>query len=376
MKKIMSIVLAVLIMLSSSLLIVFGENDPEAVEDTIETEEENVKTDEVDDKNVAEYESLITTGIAVTKKVDVSAPEFEYEYEAPADGSFKICGTDLSEYTITAYCPSDKDTQRKLMRCIGEDILAATGIEIKVDIAVNKEYLENPQAEHEILLGIEYVRDGMPELGEMESDYGVTENGTVYFRSFNDINYVYMFRLFLEEFMGYEKDSGVKCGGCDISKFTRKLPGFDLEKLESAGYLMVCEDNFDGDSLDTDLWDYRGHGKREGGYLIPSQVKVENGEMKIVAQYLEGEEFGDAWYTAAIALKKWYSHGYFETRMKSSVFADGGDFSSAFWIQGTGPYDAETSRGGAGPGGAELDIMENFGIHNASCNIWIAGYDG
>ena len=376
MKKVLSLILAALLMLSSSLLFACGEGKSETGPDTEGITEENTGTEAADDNKETEADTPAAPADEETKKVDVSAPNFEYVYKAPADGSFKICGTDLSEYTITAYCPNDKDAQRKLMRCIGEDILAATGLEIKVNIAVNKEYIETPQAEHEILFGADYVREGMPERGQMDSDYGVTEGGTVYFRSFNETNYVYMFRLFLEEFLGYEKDSGVKSSGCDISAFSRKLPEFDLEKLESAGYVLVCEDNFDGDSLDTDLWDYRGHGKREGGYLIPSQVKVENGEMKIVAQYLEGEEFGDAWYTAAIALKKWYSHGYFETRMKSSVFADGGDFSSAFWIQGTGPYDAETSRGGAGPGGAELDIMENFGIHNASCNIWIAGYDG
>ncbi|MBP1554510.1 MAG: glycoside hydrolase family 16 protein, partial [Oscillospiraceae bacterium] len=375
MKKTVSIILAVLMMFSSSLLFSCGDDVKGEQTDTGEISEKADDT-ETGDSGSPDAGSPEDLPEEPDKKIDVSAPDFEYEYVAPADGSFRICGTDLSEYTITAYMPNGSDTQRRIMRCVGEDILAATGMEIKVDIDVNKEYLETPKAEHEILIGSSYRRDGMPEIDPMDNVYGVTADGTVYFSSFNRSLYPDMFRLFLEEFMGYEKDSGEKSRGCDIHEFTRKLPDFDPKKLEAAGYVLVADDEFDGDSMNTDLWEYRGHGARSQGFLADSQVTVEDGVLNIIGEYLEDGEYGEGWYTSAVALKQWYCKGYFEARIRVSEMQGTSDFWSAFWIQGPHPYEAELSQGGAGPGGAELDIMENFGPRSTSCNIWISGYDG
>ena len=374
MKKILSLILAFLMILSSSLL--FSCGDDVKGEQT-DTKDNNVETD---DAETGDYSPPETDGPAEVflgkAKFDASAPVFEYEYEAPEDGSFKICGIDLSEYTITALLPFSKEIQRRVMRSVGEDALAATGIEIRVDVDVNDNYLETPKAEHEILLGCGYKRDGIPDIDPTESVYGVTADGTVYFSTFNGSSYPYLFRLFLEEFMGYDKDSGEKSGGCDIYEFHRTVPDLDLERLEEAGYVLVCADEFDGDSLNTDLWDYRGMGARSGGYLSASQVSVGDGVLNITAQYLEDGEFGEGWYSSAVALKQRYCKGYFEARIRVSETQDHDDFWSAFWIQGPDPYNGEKSRGGAGPGGAELDIMENKGPSSTSCNIWVSGYDG
>ncbi len=126
------------------------------------------------------------------------------------------------------------------------------------------------------------------------------------------------------------------------------------EALDLTGYSIVLYDEFDGDSLDTDVWEYRGNGARRGGYNASSQVEVKDGKLVIAGEYLADGEYGEGWYTAAIKLKERYKHGYFEIKCKVN---DSPGYWSAFWIQADGPYTASISKGG--PGGAELDIFES-----------------
>lgn len=130
------------------------------------------------------------------------------------------------------------------------------------------------------------------------------------------------------------------------------------KELDLAGYNLVFSDEFDGDSLNTDVWEYRGSGSRRGGFNAESQVKVNNGNLVFTGEYLEDGEFGEGWYVGMIKLKKQYCKGYFEIRCKCN---DGGDFWSAFWIQADHPYDHELSKGGVG--GAEIDIFEAMGAN-------------
>lgn len=126
------------------------------------------------------------------------------------------------------------------------------------------------------------------------------------------------------------------------------------QELDLTGYNLVFCDEFDGDTLDMEAWRHRGVGSRRGGFNAASQAKLENGNLVLTGEYLTDGEYGEGWYTGAIALNKYYNKGYFEIRCKCNP---GVDFWSAFWIQALkGPYDHYYSQGGVN--GAEIDIFE------------------
>lgn len=147
------------------------------------------------------------------------------------------------------------------------------------------------------------------------------------------------------------------------------------EPLDLTGYQIVVYDEFDGESLNTDIWEYRGNGARRGGYNAASQVEVRDGNLVISGEYLTDGEYGEGWYTAAVRLKEKYKQGYFEIRCKVN---DSDGYWSAFWIQADSPYTAEISKGGVG--GAEIDIFESncYGEDKycATHAIHCAGVDG
>lgn len=147
------------------------------------------------------------------------------------------------------------------------------------------------------------------------------------------------------------------------------------ETLDLTGYNIVVYDEFEGDSLNTDIWETRGNGPRRGGYNAESQVEVRNGNLVIAGEYLTDGEYGEGWYTAAVKLKERYKQGYFEIRC---IVNDSPGYWSAFWIQADSPYTASVSKGGVG--GAELDIFESYcydGDKYAITNtVHCAGVDG
>ena len=128
------------------------------------------------------------------------------------------------------------------------------------------------------------------------------------------------------------------------------------ETLDLSGYTLVVDEDFDGEALNTDVWYYRslGSGNAGCGFNAASQVRLQNGNMILTAEYLDAQKgaYGEGWYSAAVALKEWYCKGYFEIRCICSK--DDG-FWSAFWLQSSHSYD-DASRGGIG--GAEIDILE------------------
>lgn len=126
-------------------------------------------------------------------------------------------------------------------------------------------------------------------------------------------------------------------------------------ELDLTGYSLVFEDEFEGDALDTDVWEHRGIGKRRGGFSSEGQVSVKDGNMIITGEYLEDGQFGEGWYGGMVKLKERYCKGYFEIRCKCNA---GTGFWSAFWIQADHPYEAEYSKGGVG--GCEIDIFESM----------------
>ena len=124
-------------------------------------------------------------------------------------------------------------------------------------------------------------------------------------------------------------------------------------ELNLDGYQLVFEDEFDGDTLNLDVWKHRGEGSRRCGFNADSQVKLKNGTCVLTGEYLKNGKFGEGWYTGMISLKEHYCRGYYEIRCKCNK--DKG-FWSAFWIQADSPYDHYISKGGVY--GAEIDIFE------------------
>ncbi len=128
------------------------------------------------------------------------------------------------------------------------------------------------------------------------------------------------------------------------------------EPLDLTDYSLILNEEFDGEALDTDVWYYRslGGGNAGCGFNAESQVRLQDGNMILTGAYLDADQgaYGAGWYSAAVALKEWYCKGYFEIRCICN--RDKG-FWSAFWLQSSHSYDAQ-SRGGTG--GAEIDILE------------------
>ena len=137
-----------------------------------------------------------------------------------------------------------------------------------------------------------------------------------------------------------------------------KIGGKEI-KMDLSGYKLVFEDDFNGDSLDTDNWEFRHLGKTGGGFDGTKNVRVENGNLIIRPGYYEDGEFGAGFYGADLHIKKRYTRGYFECRcICNDTYPN--NLWSAFWLQARGPYTPEISRGGVG--GAELDIMESLRV--------------
>ena len=306
--------------------------------------------------------------------------KYEYEYVAPEDGSFTICGVPLSEYTlvlswpgIDAYALMDYHVYKDKLSDITS---SATGFDLEVKVTRNDKIFNEKKYDHEILFGNGFVRDGMPERDLNKNYYGVTADGTVYFSSPALTVYPYLWQLFLEEFFGVPMKSGERSAGCAVPECYRELPAMDAAQVESLGYAMVFEDEFDADELDLNTWFHRGLGPEGNGFNAASAVSLSNGFLVIRGDYRDGE-YGEGWYGGQIALNQTYCRGYFEARIRCSMcLGRNKDMWSAFWIQGPNPYIPEYSQGGAGPGGAEIDIMETFGVDEFTCCIHCGWEDG
>ena len=97
-------------------------------------------------------------------------------------------------------------------------------------------------------------------------------------------------------------------GGCGAAE-----EGASKKDLNLDGYELVFFDDFSGDSLNQDIWEYRKNGPRRGGMNHPDQVRVENGNLIFTAEYTENTD-GEAWYAGMIRTKESYTYGYYEIR--------------------------------------------------------------
>ena len=149
----------------------------------------------------------------------------------------------------------------------------------------------------------------------------------------------------------------------------------EAASLDLTGYTLYFEDQFSGNALDYSVWADWNVGPKAYGFLAPSQISLQNGNLVLTSEYRQNGQFGAGWYGARICPRKWYIRGYYEIRCK---VADG-PVNCAFWLQSEWSITHEKSRGG--PGGAEIDIMESYlwgdpKWHGAVCsNIHVNGSD-
>ncbi len=156
-----------------------------------------------------------------------------------------------------------------------------------------------------------------------------------------------------ENAAGLEKQMCVR-PGCDAEN-TRVIP----VKVKE-GFRLVWEDDFDGDSLNTDDWNYEYH---EPGWVnaelqeyvdSPENIYVKDGNL--VIQAIKTGEGENASYTSGrinTQNKHDYEYGRFEVRAK---VPDGKGFLPAFWMMPT-----DESYYGQWPKCGEIDIMEVLG---------------
>ena len=147
------------------------------------------------------------------------------------------------------------------------------------------------------------------------------------------------------------------------------------EELDLTGYSIVFEDEFEGDSIDWNVWRNRYEGPHGIANYSDSQVSVKDGALYLTGEYLEDGKYGEGWYAGEVALKEKYTYGYYEARC---IANNGTGFWSAFWMRSDNPYDPAQSLGG--PGGAEIDILESLhwdaGLDANKFTMHVAGIDG
>ena len=370
MKRFVSLLLAALLLLS--ILASCAEqtpNEPASTETPVSGSEEPATEPVSADES--EPEPPATEEPATAK--------YEYEYVAPEDGSFTVCGIPLSEYTLVVYFPGTADynlMDRSLLTgSLESAIRAATGDEWKCTLVKNDKYDTQKKAEHEILFGSSFQREGMPERNMKKNYYGVTADGTVYFSSPSPGLYRHLWQLFLEEFFGVPYGSGAKSEGCALTECYREVPLFDIETLKAEGYELVFEDNFDGDEIDWTRWALSEEVVGYRSNINYEDMFLENGDLVFLGREKEADGVS-AWRGGEMCVREPFRYGYFEARIKVNYCESRAntEYWSAFWIYEPGVHLDENSQGGKG--GVELDIVENWGPDHTSSCVWVAGAEG
>ena len=126
-------------------------------------------------------------------------------------------------------------------------------------------------------------------------------------------------------------------------------------------YELVWSDEFNGNSLDTNTWNYEigtgswGWGNNEQQYYTDRNIRVSNGTMKITAKR---EDYGRMKYTSSRITtknKKNFKYGKIEARIKMPKFKG---VWPAFWMLGANQDSV------GWPNCGEIDIMEAINDEN------------
>ena len=139
---------------------------------------------------------------------------------------------------------------------------------------------------------------------------------------------------------------------------TRLFLAFQLFLLTQANadnapayYSPTLIENFDGNSLNTNLWDYRNLGVRCSAYNTKAAVSVSNNNLNITTYTSSGTNCTGMISTENSFLQ---TYGYFEATISCSMAQGVG---SAFWLQSP---TINNIIGNWSTGGVEIDVMENY----------------
>lgn len=127
---------------------------------------------------------------------------------------------------------------------------------------------------------------------------------------------------------------------------------YDSDTLNSDGYKLVFADEFNGNSVDTDIWNVNEWDADQLQYCVRKKaISVENGSLRMQSFPGKLENGSDGYIGGELEGKKHFSYGYFEIRAKMPV---GTGHQTAFWTNGT--YDNYSQ-----PYMCEIDVFETFG---------------
>ena len=101
--------------------------------------------------------------------------------------------------------------------------------------------------------------------------------------------------------------------------------------VDMSKFTQVFKEDFDGDSLNTDVWTHYRQGVRKGGYWDKDQASLRDGCLVIRSEYKEDGRFGAGFYTDRIDTRRKYeqTYGYFECRC---ILPAAEGLWSAFWL--------------------------------------------
>ncbi len=123
--------------------------------------------------------------------------------------------------------------------------------------------------------------------------------------------------------------------------------------LPPPGYQLVWSDEFNGDQLDTNKWDFRTD-RKMWSTQKPENVAVRHGGLVLDVKQ---EEAGGKHYTGAgVISKQAFKYGYYESRFK---VPPGAGWHTSFWMM------KHNGLGGTGPTASaqELDVCENDSVN-------------
>lgn len=123
--------------------------------------------------------------------------------------------------------------------------------------------------------------------------------------------------------------------------------------IDMSKFTLVFEDEFDGDTLNTAVWNC-SNGVRKGGYWDKDQTSLRDGNLVIKTSYKEDGKYGAGYYTDRVDTRNKYTqtYGYYECRC---ILPAAQGMWSAFWLTN----EAVSVDGTPGTEGSEIDIFES-----------------
>lgn len=148
--------------------------------------------------------------------------------------------------------------------------------------------------------------------------------------------------------------------------------------VDMSKFTKVFDEEFDGDTLNMNVWTHYRQGVRKGGYWEESQASLCDGCLVIRSEYKEDGQFGAGFYTDRIDTRRKYEqkYGYFECRC---ILPAAEGLWSAFWLSSENIKD-----GTPGTQGTEIDVFESplfyrgkLGLPNdlVTSNLHYGGYE-